>query len=117
MQIFEMSHGHKNLSFLKFIVWQFDFNYLWSKFQNNLTLFTGDITKRTPKLGQLGPEPPKIRGLFWAKSRTANSQRLKLMNILWIDGPIAGYVKICADPLGRPQGAVLAHFSPKNGVF
>ena len=39
------------------------------------------------------------------------------MNILWIDGPIAGYVKICADPLGRPQGAVLAHFSPKDGVF
>ena len=117
MQIFEMSHGRKNLSFLKFIVWQLDFNYLWSKFQNNLTLFTGDITKRTPKLGQLGAEPPKIRGLFRVKSRTANSQRLKLMNILWIDGPIAGYVKICVDPLGQLQGAVLAHFSPKNGVF
>ena len=39
------------------------------------------------------------------------------MDILWIDGPIVGYVKIYLDPLGCPQGVVLAHFGPKKWRF
>ena len=39
------------------------------------------------------------------------------MDILWIDGPIVGYVKIYVDPLGWPQGVVLAHFGPKKWRF
>ena len=34
-----------------------------------------------------------------------------------MDGPIIGYVRICVDPLGRPQGAIWAHFGPKKWVF
>ena len=34
-----------------------------------------------------------------------------------VDGPIIGYVRICVDPLGRPQGAILAYFGPEKWSF
>ena len=34
-----------------------------------------------------------------------------------MDGPIIGYVRICVDPLGGPQGAICAHFRPKKLDF
>ena len=33
-----------------------------------------------------------------------------------MDGPKIGYVRICVDPLGRPQGAIWAHFGPQKWV-
>ena len=49
----------KNLSFLKSFKWHlYNYeDYLWSKFQLNLMLFTGVIAPKPPKMGQLGPEP------------------------------------------------------------
>ena len=34
-----------------------------------------------------------------------------------MDGPVIGYVRICVEAFGRPQGAICAHFGPKNWVF
>ena len=34
-----------------------------------------------------------------------------------MDGPVIGYVRICVDPFGWPQGAICTHFGPKNWVF
>ena len=52
----------KNLSFSKSLIWRlYNYeDYLWSKFQLNLTLFTRVIApKNPPKWAQLGPEPNK----------------------------------------------------------
>ena len=40
-----------------------------------------------------------MKGFSGIKSRTANTQKLKLVE-LWVDGPIISYVRICVDPLG-----------------
>ena len=75
----------KNLIFSKCFKWNF-YNYedyLWSKFLLSLMLFTGVIATnpsppRPQKWVQLDPEPKKCTCFFWVKSRTANTQNLKL---------------------------------------
>ena len=49
----------KNLSFLKSFKWHlYNYeDYMWSKYQLSLMLFTGVIPPKRPKMDQLGPEP------------------------------------------------------------
>ena len=69
----------KNSTFSKSFKWNLHNyeDYLWPKFQLNLTLFTKVIAPKPPKMGQLDPELKK-RSFFWVKSRTTNTQKLKL---------------------------------------
>ena len=43
----------------------------------------------------MGPEIKKPSGFFWLKSKTTNTQKLKLdIQKVQMNGPIIGYVKI-----------------------
>ena len=82
----------KNLIFPKNLEWHlYNYeDYLWSKFQLNLTLFTGVITPspptspHPPKKTQNGPEPNWVLNqkkgscFFLIKFRTANTHKMKL---------------------------------------
>ena len=57
------------------------YNYgdkLWLKYQLDQTLFTGVIAHKNKKEAQIGPEPKKRSGFFWIKSKTTNTQKMKL---------------------------------------
>ena len=109
MQNLGMFSGCKNLIFSKSFTGKLDSykGYVSSKFQHNLILFTEVIAPKPLKRVQFGPESKKMRGFFRVKSRTANSQTLKLSSHkLWVDGPKKGYVGIYVDPLTWSQGTI-----------
>ena len=53
--------------------------FLW-KYLLSLILITGIIAQKLPKLGPIGSQSKKIRGIQKVKSRMANTQTLKLMD-------------------------------------
>ena len=70
-------------------------DYLRSKFYFNLTLLTGVIALKPLKIDPIGPERKKSSCFFRVKSRTANTQKLKLaIQNVQMDGLVIGYVKI-----------------------
>ena len=90
-----------------------------SKFHPDPTLFTRVITQKKPKLGPIGSLTPQNRGIFWIKSRTTNTHKLKV-----VDPEIMGrycyyrlYENLCG-PLGPAPGGNLGPFwAEKMGFF
>ena len=105
-----MCCGRKNSNFSESVAWLLDISkdYLQSKFKLHLTLFTGGIAPNLPKLDPMGQQAKKNRDIFWVKSRTRNTQKLKVM-----DPETAGgwsYYRLCeifCGPFGWAPGGNL----------
>ena len=86
VQILGTSCDRKNLTLRKSFTWllqSYD-DYLWPKFQLNLTLFNELLPPNLLKWVQLVYETKNMMGLFWVKSKTTSSQAMKLgMFKLW----------------------------------
>ena len=67
--------------------------YLWSKFQVHSTIFTGVIAPKLPKLAPIASGTQKMLGIRKVKSRTANIQKFKLVDLQTMDE--CGCYKLC----------------------